>query len=217
MTKTRQLSYAVTALFVLAGIAALAPRGLRAQALPAASGPGGYVAVGGGASIFQFDYGQRKLGGLMVYADVNPVWRYGLEGEVRSLRFNTNEDVTETTYLAGPRVAIFPGPLQPYVKLLAGTGHYDLPFHFAEGNFFTYAPGAGLDLSISDTIAVRLIDFEYQVTNKFQASPNGPYSQPVNYGISAGISIRLTPVRHFPKSWHYKKAPYGSSVPEPSD
>jgi opacity protein-like surface antigen len=196
---------------VLAGAAAFAPNFLVAQDQPAALGPGGYISLGGGASVYQFDYGQRKLGGVMMYTDINPTWRYGLEGEVRSLRYHTDEDVTETTYLAGPRIAVFPGPIRPYVKLLAGVGSYSLPFHLAEGNFFTYAPGAGVDVMLTDYVAVRVIDFEYQVTTQFHASPNESYSQLVNYGLSAGISIRLTPLRSVPRILGYKKRPYGAA------
>jgi len=196
-------------LFCLLALASLAPGRLHSQAMPAASGPGGYITVGVGASAYQFEYGDRKLGGLTAWTDLNPMWRYGLEGEVRSLRYHTNEDVTETTYLAGPRVAIFPGPLRPYVKVLAGAGHYNLPFGFAQGTFFTYAPGAGLDYMLGDIVAIRVVDFEYQVSTKFQTSPGGPQSNLVNYGISAGISFRLNPLVRVPKAYHYKKRLYG--------
>jgi len=204
MTKISLSSFAVIAMLVGMGSCTLT-----AQNMPTATGPGPYIDIGGGASIYQFDYGQRKLGGIMLYTDINPTWRYGLEGEVRSLRYHTDEDVTETTYLAGPRVTILPGRLRPYVKFLAGAGKYELPFHFAQGTFFTYAPGAGVDYHLTNMIAVRVIDFEYQVTTKFQTSPNQPYSQLVNYGVSAGISIQLTPITRFPKLFGYKKRAYG--------
>src|ERR1700728_108310 len=93
---------AFLAAVALLALAAGAPAGLRAQAIPTAIGPGGYIDVGGGASYYQFQYGERKLGGIMGYTDIMPVWRYGLEGEVRSLRYHSDEGVTETTYLAGP-------------------------------------------------------------------------------------------------------------------
>jgi opacity protein-like surface antigen len=206
MTKTKHITLVLLCLLTLAS--AVSGK-LLAQAMPAASGPGGYVSVGVGASLYRFQYGQRDLAGIMAYTDAMAVWRYGFEGEVRSLRFNTSEDVTETTYMAGPRIVIFPGPLRPYVKLLAGAGHYNLPFGFATGTFFTYAPGAGVDYALTDTVAIRVIDFEYQVSNRFQASPYEPESNLVNVGISAGISIRLNPIQHFPHAFHYKKRQYG--------
>ncbi len=206
MPKTKHITFVLLCLLALA---AAVPGRLSAQAMPTATGPGGYISVGVGASLYHLDYGQRDLAGIMAWTDVNPVWRYGLEGEVRSLRYHTDEGVTETTYLAGPRIAISPGPLRPYVKFLAGAGHYDLPFGFAQGTFFTYAPGAGLDYMLNDYVAVRVVDFEYQVSRKFQASPNEPESNLANYGISAGISIRLNVLSRFPKAYHYKKRLYG--------
>jgi opacity protein-like surface antigen len=199
---------------VLLLLAATGPACTHAQAIPEAKGPGAYVAVGGGVSLYQFDYGQRKLGGIAAWADINPQWRYGVEAEVRSLRYHTDEGVTETTYLAGPRVAIFPGPLRPYVKFLAGAGHYDLPFNFAQGTYFTVAPGAGVDIILNDNVAVRLVDFEYQMSTNFQASPNEPPSQLNNYGLTAGISIRLTRLIRFPKMWGYRRREYNENAPQ---
>ena len=209
MTKIRCSSYAA---LVLASIVPLVPYAAKAQDMPAATGPGAYVAVGGGASLYQFEYGDQKLIGIMGYADANVTWRYGLEGEVRSLRYHSNEDVSETTYLGGPRITIFPGRLRPYAKVLVGAGHYNLPFNFAQGTFFTYAPGAGVDYMLTDNIAVRVVDFEYQVTPGFHTSPGQPTYQLVNYGVSAGISIRLTPLIKFPKMWGYKKKQYGTGA-----
>jgi len=209
MTKTRCSTYAALA---LASIVALTSRTALAQDMPAATGPGAYVAIGGGASLYNFEYGDRKLIGIMGYADANMTWRYGVEGEVRSLRYHSDEDVSETTYLAGPRVTIFPGKLRPYAKFLAGAGHYNLPFNFAQGTFFTYAPGAGVDYMLNDNIAVRVVDFEYQVTTGFHTSADQPTYNLVNYGISAGISIRLTPLIKFPKMWGYKHKEYGTAA-----
>jgi hypothetical protein len=168
-------------------------RSLRAQALPTATGPGSYIAVGGGGSIFQTDYGQRAVGGLTAYADLNPTWRYGIEGEARFLRFRTSEQVTETSYLIGPRVALRFGPVRPYVKFLVGDGKINLPFHYAQGSFLSYAPGAGVEYMVGDRFAVRILDVEYQLW------PGFPYGELHPYGISAGISFRLNAVSRFPK------------------
>jgi opacity protein-like surface antigen len=168
-----------------------------AQNIPTAKGPGTYVAIGGELSAFQADYGQRVLGGGVVFADLNPTWRIGLEGEARYLRFHTSENVTETNYLAGPRVILKPGRLRPYVKFLIGAGKITLPFHYAQGTFLSYAPGAGADYLLTDRLSVRLIDVEYQVWPDFSS-----YGQLHPYGVSAGISFRLNPEEHLPASAH---------------
>jgi len=168
-----------------------------AQALATATGPGTYVAVGGGASAYQVDYGQRILGGGVVWADVNPTWRYGFEGEARYLNLHTDEDVTEKSYLGGVRVTIRDERIRPYVKFLAGAGEISLPFHYAQGTFLTYAPGAGVDFIISDRLSWRVVDFEYQMWPKF------PYGELNPYGVSTGLIIRLN---------HVDRLPHGSAL-----
>jgi opacity protein-like surface antigen len=179
---------------VLLGASASAAR---AQALPAATGLGGYISAGGGASVFQSDYGQRHLGGGFAFADVNPSWRYGVEGEVRFLRYNSDGQVTQTTYLGGPRVSLTQGRIRPYVKFLAGAGHITLPFNYAEGTFLTYAPAAGVDYLVTERFAVRA-DLQYQLWPKF------PYGELKPYGLSAGIVFRLTPPERFPKGTRHR-------------
>lgn len=165
-----------------------------AQAVPTASGPGGFVSVGGGASFFQADYGGQRLAGGFVYADTNPQWRVGLEGEARYLRFRNFEQVTETNYVGGVRVQLLqPRRYQPYVKFLAGTGRITLPFGYAHGAFLDYVPGAGLDLALSPRVTWRAVDLEYQHWPEFTFGALSPY------GVSTGISVRLNPVSYYPK------------------
>jgi len=167
--------------------------GAGGQAIPTAKGPGSYVAIGGGISAFQADYGQKVLGGGVLFVDLNPTWRVGLQGEARYLRFNSFEQVTETNYLAGPRVMLRQGPLRPYVKFLVGAGKITLPFHYAQGTFLTYAPGAGIDYLLNDRLTIRVLDFEYQRWPDFSS-----YGELRPYGISAGLSFRLNPVQRLP-------------------
>lgn len=174
----------------------LATRHAPAQAaLPTASGPGGYLAVGGGASLFQSDYGRRDLAGLVAYADINPAWRFGIELEARTLRYHAAEDVTEASYLIGPRISFRPASrLRPYAKFLLGDGRIVLPYHYATGSFLAYAPGAGVDFQLKDRVTLRLVDFQYQIW------PDFSFGQLHPYGISAGLSFRLNSVKRFPNS-----------------
>ncbi len=182
-------------IFFLAALAcSLLPK-LRAQAVATASGPGAYVAVGGGVSAFQADYGHHDITGGFLYADANPHWRVGLEGEARFLRYRSFEDVTESNYLGGLRLMVLrPRRFQPYGKFLAGMGKITLPFDYAHGSFLTYAPGAGLDIAVNSYVSVRAVDFEYQHWPRFTYGALSPY------GLSAGISLRLNPVPRYPRS-----------------
>ena len=187
--------FALSLSLLLAGVATA-----KAQAVATASGPGSYVAIGGGASAFQADYGQRNLAGGFVYADVSPQWRVGLEGEARYLRYHAAEDVTESNYIGGVRVQILrPHRWQPYGKFLAGMGRITLPFGYAHGSFLTYAPGAGLDIALNEWVTVRAVDVEYQHWPQFTYGPLNPY------GISAGISVRLNPIARYPNGLRMRR------------
>ena len=165
-----------------------------AQALPTASGPGSYISVGVGVSAYQADYGQRVLGGGEFFLDVHPTWRYGIEAEARLLRYHTDEQVTQTSYLAGPQIYVCHcGKLRPYGKFLIGEGELEFPFRYAHGSYLAYAPGGGLDIRISDYLSVRAIDFEYQ------SWPSFTYGNLHPYGISAGLNLRLNPMRKLPR------------------
>lgn len=170
-----------------------APGLARSQALPAAKGPGAYAAVGGGYAVFHSDYGQRKIGGMTAWAELHPAWRYALQGEVRVLRHHTDEGVRQSSYLAGPMVYLRSHRVRPYAKVLAGAGRIQFPFGYGEGTYFAYAPGAGVDVLWRDWLSVRAVDFEWQQWPKFTFGKLAPY------GVSAGIVIRLTPMRRYPR------------------
>ncbi|GAA3763844.1 hypothetical protein [Terriglobus aquaticus] len=176
----------------------LGSRTAMSQALPTATGPGSNITLGGAFSIYQEDYGKQYLGGASIYTDIHPYWRYGIEAEARWLRLNQSEEVTESTYLVGPRVIVSPHAraFEPYVKMLFGAGRISLPFHYAQGGFLAYAPGGGVDYSLNNTVKVRVIDFEYQ------RWPDFPYGALSPYGISFGISVRLNPMRLLPSGTH---------------
>ncbi len=182
-------------LALLLGLPVLAlPLTTTAQALPAGIAPGSKITLGGGLSWYQQDYGHRQIGGGFSYVDLHPTWRYAVEGEARMLKLNTDQQVTQSTYLAGLKVNLTqrPARLQPYAKLLAGAGRITLPFNYAHGTFFTYAPGAGIDYGF-DRWTIRVVDVEVQRWTAF------PYGQLQPYGISTGISLRLTGSSNYPE------------------
>ncbi len=164
-----------------------------AQAVPTATGPGTTIVAGGGVSLFNSPYGQRNLGGAFVFADIQPHWRFSVEFEARTVRVHTSEEISENNYLAGPRMLIRSGQWQPYAKFLIGDGHINFPFQYAHGDFLALVPGGGLDFEVNDYINVRAVDVEYQLWRQF------PFGNMSPYGISAGLSFRLTPIVRFPK------------------
>ncbi len=157
----------------------------RAQAMPAADGPGSYIQVGGSASLYQIDYGQRNLGGGAVFIDANLYRRIGIEAEGRTLRINQDSGAHETTYLVGPRFSLMQSRFRSYAKFLFGRGEFYYPFHYAQGSYFVVAPGVGVDWQMAKRLTVRLIDIEFQRWPSFTFGPLQPY------GISSGIAVRL--------------------------
>jgi hypothetical protein len=163
-----------------------------AQAVPTATGPGATIVAGVGGSLFYSPYSQRNLCGAHLFVDVQPHWRFGVEAEARYLRLHTSEELTEKNYLAGPRVLIRSGRYQPYAKFLIGDGHIEVPFNYAHGDFLALVPGVGLDLTVNDYINIRVFDVEYQLWHDF------PFGNMSPYGVSAGVSVRVTRIVRFP-------------------
>lgn len=155
------------------------------QALPTATGPGSSLRVGGGISDYKVNYGQLWIGGGQLWVDANLYWRIGVEGEARWPRSRRDANgPQERTYLAGPRLSLSPGRVEPYVKALAGRGTFIFPFHYATGSYLVLAGGGGLDLH-RGRWQVRAVDVEYQVWPQFT------YGRLGQYGISAGVSYTL--------------------------
>ncbi len=174
-------------LLILAG---LIPRQSTGQALPTATAPGAYIAIGGMYSAFKIPYGETVLGGAGIYADLHFRRQIGIEAEARWSSQGQVANVHQTTYLIGPRVQFRRGDFAPYVKGLVGQGNFNLPYNYGTVGSLVLAPGAGLDYALGERLKLRLVDFEYQHWQNF---PYGSYSP---YGISFGVSWQLlTPDR----------------------
>jgi len=159
----------------------------RAQAVPTATSPGSFIAVGGTYAIYQTQYGKQVLGGVGVHLDLNFTLAIGLEGEVRWLRQGQVADTHQTTYLIGPRYqrVIHNGPFKPYAKFLVGDGDFNFPYNYQKGEYLVIAPGAGLEFRVNESLSVRVIDFEYQRWPQFTYGPISPY------GVSFGFTYRI--------------------------
>ncbi len=176
----------------------LAVRKMHAQALTAASGGGSYLAAGGAVTATHIPYGGRTALGGVAYVDTNITPRVGLEYEGRFLRYHLDEDVSQTSYLAGARVVFWRGRVQPYVKVMMGLGQMTFPFHYATGSYFVVAPGAGLDYALSNRWTARVVDVEYQDWTAFSYGSLQPYS------VSSGLRFRLNGIELFPKKMRHR-------------
>lgn len=177
----RGLSILTCLLLAMAGLTGMAG----AQASPTATGPGAYVVLGVGASAYHTEYGQRVLGGFQGWVDFKPIPRLSLEGEVRVLDRNEDLGAHASTYLLGPRFSRQRRGVEPYVKALAGSGHFVFPYHYATGNYFVVGGGGGVDVHVGDRLRVRLVDVEYQKWPRFS------FGSMSSYGVSVGVSYTL--------------------------
>jgi len=177
-------------LFVLLLAATLFGAGTaRAQSSEAAVGDWSTLAVGGSFNANRLQYGQHWLLGGTAFVDANFTWRYGIEGETNWEVLRQVEQTHATTYLVGPRYQLAGygqnAQWRPYVKFLAGDGYFDFPYHYAWGNYFVMAPGAGLDYRVNSRIRLRLFDAEYQYW------PGFTYGSMSNLAVSAGVRYRI--------------------------
>lgn len=158
----------------------------RAQVEQSAVGGNEMVSVGGMVSGFENNYGNRKLGGAGVFVDVDWNRHLGLEGEANWSFLHQRDQVKDSTYLGGPRYT-FNGyrRFRPYVKALVGDGEFQFPFNYGHGSYLVVAPGGGVDFRLNRRVRLRLADFEYQYW------PSFTFGSLSNYGVSAGIKIRI--------------------------
>ena len=182
------LRLTLTLLTAAAALAGSIIPAAQAQASYAGTGPGSYVSLGATFSGYNSgQYGKTLLTGGSGYIDANLYRRIGVEAEYRKLNHGTSEGIRETSYLVGPKISFKPCHFRPYVKLLAGRGDFHFPFGYAQGSYFMFAPGGGVDWRVGHSrLQLRLIDVEYQIWPNFV-----PFGQLSPYGASAGLSFQL--------------------------
>ena len=154
------------------------------QAVPTATRAGS-IQAGIGVVVTSPDYGQRDIQGLNFWGDFDFLYHYGVEGEIHYY-VNTPTDISENTYLAGPRYILHYKKFDGYAKLVFGLGRFGTQNgSFANpqtGSYFVYAPGFGADYHATRHINVRLTDFEIQKWPDFGANGLTPMAW------SAGVS-----------------------------
>lgn len=155
-----------------------------AQAAEAANEGHAFLAVGGGASGYEVQYGSRKLLGLTAWVDADTIRHFGFEGEGRWLEYHQRANVHAETYLGGVRYHFNVGRTQPYVKGLAGIGLFNFPYNFATGRYFVIAPGGGVDYRLSRRWSARA-DFEYQYWPQFT------FGSMSSVGATVGMRFRI--------------------------
>jgi len=131
-----------------------------------------------------------------VTRQVNP--RFGLEAEINGVNNGnvnaTGQSLKLFTYVAGPRYRFAPTRrVSPYAQILVGASHASGGLYGAgtsssgTANAFATSLGGGIDMALSQHVALRLVQADYLLT----LLPNGVNSRQNNVSLSTGIVIRF--------------------------
>jgi hypothetical protein len=154
-----------------------------AQAVPTASSTGN-IQIGVAGTFINSDYGKNQKG-FSVYGDFDFFHNVGIEGDIH-LALITPNDISENSYLLGPRYSWHYKRFHPYAKALFGIGRFGFQRgYFPSASTSTYgqfALGGGLDFQASRHINVRAFDVEFQRWPNF--APNGLSPIVYNFGVA---------------------------------
>ena len=175
---------------------------LTAQTKWSAEGPGISIWVGASISMFNPDYGcadnsafacwNHQLIGISPYAHTSSFLfnRIGAEGQARFLHWRGPGHLTESSYMAGPRVVLFQKKKFVFSgRLLFGVARLSVPpTSFGSGTYFAYAPGGSVDYRVARRIFAR-VNYEYQIWPTFTGSSGHTGLTP--NGLSVGVSYAI--------------------------
>ena len=105
----------------------------------------------------------------------------------------TSADLTLTSFTAGPRYTSYSfGRLQPFAQILLGGAHTSGGLSpgssgYGSSNGFAMIAGGGLEIKLTESIALRAIEADYYYT-RFN---NGTNDHQNNLRIGAGLLIRF--------------------------
>ncbi len=139
---------------------------------------------------FPYQSGSR-LSGIGAFADFYGTARLGVEGNLRFLRFGGYQDVTESSFLAGPIFRFrWTGRVHPFARTLFGAGHIHYPYHIGDATYFAIAPAAGINYSITQSLTARAA-YEYQWWANSPGYSNQPDHPLHPNGVEIGIAYSL--------------------------
>lgn len=148
--------------FLLLGIAAIRAH---AQAIPAGTIPGD-IQVGVGYLNSNPDYSPHRFNGFGIFADADLWKHFGVEVAFDHTSGAVPTTITENTYEGGLRYRYPIRNFSPYIKILAGGGHFSFGSSSQTGTYGMYAGGGGIDYGLTGHIVLRG-DYEYQRWGNF--------------------------------------------------
>jgi hypothetical protein len=154
-----------------------------AQAVPTASSTSN-IQIGVAGTFINSDYSKNQKG-FSVYGDFDFFHNVGIEGDIH-FALITPADISENSYLLGPRYSWNYKRFHPYAKALFGIGRFGFQQGYypsaSTSTFGQFALGGGLDFQASRHINVRAFDVEFQRWPNF--TPNGLSPIVYNFGVA---------------------------------
>jgi hypothetical protein len=154
-----------------------------AQAVPTATSTS-QIQIGAAGTFINSDYSKNQKG-FSIYGDFDFFHNVGIEGDIH-FALITPADISENSYLLGPRYSLHYKRFHPYAKALFGIGRFGFQQgYFPSASTSTYgqvALGGGLDFKASRHINVRAFDVEFQRWPNFP--PNGLSPIVYNFGVA---------------------------------
>jgi len=166
----------LTSVLGVASLLVLVPS-MRAQAVYTAERTS-RIQAGGGLLYLNNDFTPGSVYGGSFWGDFDFSRHIGLEIEGHLGSLITPDDVTETSYLVGPRISYRRRRLNLYGKIMVGRGtistvHPTLPNTSSTYNIIP-AYGGGLDYQFSRKLNFRVVDFEVQKWPDFEPHTLSP-------------------------------------------
>lgn len=134
-----------------------------AQANPTATALSN-LQLGAGFTYSRTDYGQKGDRGVTGYADYNLGVHWGAEAAYHYISIKTPNNVSENSFVVGPRFILRKHALNLYGKGLIGLGHIKIDNRFGRRHEtdFLVGAGGGAEFLLSNHLTLRPIDVEYQ-------------------------------------------------------
>jgi len=133
-----------------------------------------------------------NLNGLEVAGTIKPGTWFGITGDF-SAHYGTTAGASNhlQTFLAGPKLS-YPADISPFVHVLVGGAHETLGTGVSGANIviptsrtaFAAVAGVGIDAKIAPFVSLRVIQFDYLLTNFRSTTQNQPR-------VSTGIVIHF--------------------------
>jgi hypothetical protein len=140
------------------------------------------IQVGGGVAVINPDYSQSGVIGFSGWADYDFSKYIGVEFSTHLGEFITPGDITENSYMLGPRFTYRRHKLTLYAKALVGRATITNQDFSLSSSYNIIAFGGGVEYRILRKINIRLFDFEQQQWPDFQ--PNSLSPTAATIGVS---------------------------------